>query len=133
MNGLQTPSKFDLRHTESRVVFDICDCSLNKQYSFYKLSKEQAKKFIDRLCYIKKMNWKKFASLPRETGITVEKPNSESFNMIDTQNTSERKLVEKFYFHFRVGKTSTFRIFGYQLNEFFCLTHIDYNGKFHHP
>ena len=32
MDELETPTKFDLQYTESKVIFSICDCSLNKKY-----------------------------------------------------------------------------------------------------
>ncbi len=132
MDDLLAPAKFDLRFAESKILFLICDCSLNKKYSFYSLSREQAEQFIDRLKHIEKMTWKQLISLPRDSGLTPEKPGTESFGMIDEQNTSERKLVEQYYFHFRVEQRGLFRIFGYQRDQFFCITHIDYNGKIHH-
>lgn len=128
----QAPSKIDLRHTESRVVFSICDCSLNKNYSFYGLSREEATQLIKRLRHIEKMTWGQLISLPRESGLTPEKSGLGSFDMIHNQNSSEQKLVEQYYFHFRVEQKGLFRIFGYQRGQFFCITHIDPNGKTHH-
>lgn len=128
-----TPSKIDLRHAESRVVFSICDCSLNKNYSFYGLNRTEAAKFINKLQHIEKMTWRQLASLPREKGITPEKPASESFNMICEQDFSEQGLTnEKYYFHFRIEQVGLFRIFGYQKDQLFCITHIDRKGKIHH-
>lgn len=128
----QTPSKIDLRHTESRVVFSICDCSLSKNYSFYGLSREEATKLIKRLQYIEKMKWGQLISLSRESGLTPEKSGSDSFSIIHDQNSSEQKLVEQYYFHFRVEQKGLFRVFGYQKGQLFCITHIDPNGNIHH-
>lgn len=131
MDGL-TPSKIDLNHAESRVVFAICDCSLDKRYSFYCLNREQATILLKRLRHIEQMTWRQFVSLPRESSLTAEKPDTDSFKMIDDQNTCEKKFLEKFYFHFRVEQKGLFRIFGYQKDQFFCITHIDCQGKIHH-
>ena len=30
MDELDTPTKFDLQYTESKIIFSICDCSLGK-------------------------------------------------------------------------------------------------------
>jgi len=128
----ETPTKFDLRQTESKVFFNICDCSLDKKYSFWKLSREQAEKFLKRLKHIEKLTWGQWISLPRESGLTLEKSGTESFGMIDEQNTCERKFVEQYYFHFRVEQKSLFRVFGYQRDQFFCITHLDFNGILHH-
>ena len=132
MDELGIPSKFDLRYTESKVIFTICDCSLDKKYSFYSLEKEQAKRFIHRLRHIEKMTWKQWVNLPRESGVTPEKSGTESFGMIDEQNTSGRQIVEQYYFHFRVEQKGLFRVFGYQKDQFFCITHLDFDGRVHH-
>ena len=132
MDELETPTKFDLQYTESRVVFSVCDCSLDKKSSFYGLSREEATKFLKRLQHIEKLTWGQLASLSHKNGVTAEKPNSENFDLIDGQNSSERKLVEQYYFHFRVEETGLFRVFGYQRGQFFCITHIDPDGKINH-
>ncbi|MDO8590505.1 MAG: hypothetical protein Q7R65_00835 [bacterium] len=132
MDELETPTKFDLQYTESKVIFSICDCSLNKKYSFYNLSREEATKFLKRLRHIEKLTWSQFTSLPRESGVTTEKPTSENFALIHNQNSSERKIVEQYYFHFRVEQTDLFRVFGYQRGQFFCITHIDPDGNINH-
>ena len=132
MDEIITPSKIDLRYAEEKVIFLICDCSLHKNYSFWNLTKEQAEDFIKRLRHIEKLTWSQFSNLPRESGITPEKQNTDSFNMIHEQNTSPEKLVEQYYFHFRVEQKGLFRVFGYQKRQFFCITHIDCAGKIHH-
>jgi hypothetical protein len=132
MDELETPTKFDLQYTEFKVVFSICDCSLDKKCSFYNLSREDATKFIKKLQHIEKLTWGQFASLPRKNGLTTEKSDSENFNLIHAQNSSERKIVEQYYFHFRVEQIGLFRVFGYQRCQFFCITHIDPDGKINH-
>ncbi len=132
MDGLETPSKIDLRFAEHKVLFLICDCSLDKKYSFYNIGRQDAEEMIYRLRHLEKMTWKQLAALGRKDGLTVEKPDSESFSMIDAQNTSASKFMEKYYFHFRVEKIDKFRIFGYQNQQYFCITHIDPSGKIHH-
>lgn len=129
----QTLSKTDPRHSESRVVFYFCDCSLNKKYSFYGLDKEKATRLIDKLKHIEKMEWKQFSNpSQRRNGLTPEKKESESFNMIHDQNSSEKQFFEQYYFHFRIEQTGLFRVFGYQRDQFFCITHIDPGGLIHH-
>jgi len=126
-------SKIDLSYPESRVAFSFRDCSLDKKYSFYELGKEKAKKLITRLGHIEKMTWRQLVGLLREEGLTPEKPNSPSFEMIDNQNSSGQKISgEKYYFHIRIEEAGLFRVFGYQEGPFFCITHIDPNGKIHH-
>ena len=129
MDELNPPSKIDLRYAEEKIVFVICDCSLQKHYSFYGLSREEATKLIAKLKYIENYTWKQFANLDRTNGLTSEKPNTASFNMIHEQNSSVGKLVAQYYFHFRVEKADLFRVFGYQKNHYFCITHIDPDGK----
>lgn len=129
----QTPSKIDLFHADSRVVFSICDCSLNKNYSFYNLGREKGTKLINRLRYIEKLTWKQFASLPRKNGLTQETSGSDSFNTISAQDSSEQQMAGvRYYFHFRVEETGLFRVFGYQKGQFFCITHFDPDGRIQH-
>lgn len=132
MDDGETPTKFDLQFAEHKVCFSICDCSLDKKYSFWCLDREQATKFIDKLRHIEKLTWKQLASLPRKNGLTSEKQGSPNYDLIHGQNTSERKIVEQYYFHFRVEQTGLFRIFGYQEAQFFCITHIDPDGRINH-
>ena len=128
-----TPSKIDLRHADSRVAFSICDCSLDKNYSFYGLSREEATKLIKRLQHFEKMTWRQLVGLNRKKGLTSEKVGSPNFNMIDAQNSSEQRISgEKYYFHIRIEQTGLFRVFGYQKGQLFCITHIDPKGKINH-
>ncbi len=129
----QTPSKIDLRHAESGVVFSFSSCSLNKNHSFYSLSREEATKLIKRLRHIEKLTWKQLAGLPRKNGLTPEALESENFEMIKAQDSSEQQLVgERYYFHLRIEETGLFRVFGYQRGQLFCITHIDPDGKLNH-
>lgn len=133
MDETESPRKFDLRYAETKVRFSICDCSLDKKYSFWRLDdKEQAKRFIEKLKHFEKLTWVQFAALPRKNGLTTEKPGSQNFDLIHTQNTSESQLVEQYYFHFRVEQVNLFRVFGYQRGQLFCITHIDPHGKINH-
>lgn len=132
MNEFEASSKIDLRYSDEFVAFRISDCSLDKSYSFYKLTREQAERLIQRIRHVEKMTWRQLSGLSREDGITTEKPSSESYSLIDQQNTQAEKLFEKYYFHLRIEKVGLFRIFGYQCGVFFCITHIDYQGKIHH-
>ena len=132
MDELETHTKSDLQYAETKIRFSICDCSLDKKYSFWCLNKEQATKFLNRLRHIEKFKWKEFANLPRKNGVTPEKSGSPNFNLIHAQSTYEGNLVEQYYFHFRVEQTGLFRVFGYQREQFFCITHIDPSGKINH-
>lgn len=127
-----TPTKYDFRYAEELIVFSLCDCSLDKRYSFWKLSdKEDAKRFRDRLACIEQLTWKQFMAYDRVDGITCEIPGSDSYKMISQQDTSGQ-IVDKHYYHFRVEKAGTFRVFGYQKGATFCITHIDRDGVLHH-
>ena len=128
----KTPSKIDLQYTEHKVVFLISDCSTNKDFSFWKLQRVQAENLITRLRHFEQMNWAQFSNLPRENGITQEKPGTKSFEMIHEKNTSAEKITEQYYFHFRVKQGDLFRVFGYQKKQFFCITHLDRDGSVHH-
>jgi len=128
-----TPSKIDILHAESKVFFYFCDCSLNKKYSFYNLNKEESTKLIKKLKHIEQMTWKQWASLDRKNGLTKEIEGTNSFDMIQAQDSSEQQLAGvRHYFHFRIEQTNLFRIFGYQRGHFFCITHIDPSGDIHH-
>ena len=132
MNDFSTSTKIDLEYAEEKVCFSICDCSLDKKYSFYCLGKEQAKRFIEKLKHVEKMTWKQLSALRRDTGLTTEKIGSSNFDLIHEQSSYEGKLMEQYYFHFRVELRGLFRVFGYQKRQFFCITHIDPNGKINH-
>lgn len=128
-----TPSKIDLNHTDERVIFNFCDCSLDKKHSFYNLAKEEATKLIKKLCHIEQMTWRQWSSLPRKEGLTPEISGTKSFKMIKERDSSEQQLAgERYYFHFRVEKNGKFRVFGYQKGQLFCITHIDPEGRIHH-
>ena len=123
--------KIDTQYENEQVCFLFNNCSLDKRYSFYALNKEQAKQLLDRINYISNMTWKQFANLPREQGLTPERHNSDSFNLIHQQNVSGDKIVEQYYFHFRIKQSEPFRAFGYQYQQFFCVTHLDSKGRVH--
>lgn len=130
---LHAKDKIDLLHAEERVVFYFCDCSLNKNHSFYSLKREEATKLIKKLKHIEQMTWKQWASLDRKNGLTPEIEKTDSYNMISAQDSSEQQLAGvRYYFHFRIEQTHLFRVFGYQKRQFFCITHIDPNGRIHH-
>lgn len=124
-------TKFDFEYSEKNVYFLISHCSLNKKYSF-SLNHEQVTKFLKRLREIEQSTWKTFSQLPRKGGLTVEKKQSRSFDLIDDVNVSGDKELNKYYFHFRVEKNGKFRVFGYQYKKFFYITHIDPKGSIHH-
>ncbi len=129
-----TSKRIDFNYSDHGVVFSIRDCSLDGKYSFWKMDKKEAERLIKRLGYFENMTWRQFSALPREKGITKEKKNTESFEMIKNQDSSTKKIAgETYYFHFRVsGTKKTFRVFGYQERHFFCITHIDREGRIHH-
>ena len=41
-------------------------------------------------------------------------------------------FAKQYYFHFRIEQNGKFRVFGYQKEQFFCITHIDRKGEIHH-
>lgn len=132
MDEAEVPTKFDLQYAEHKVRFSIRDCSLDKKYSFWCLDRRQAEKFLYRLRHIEKLKWKEFASLSRKNGVTTEKNDSPNFDLIHSQSTCMSKITEQYYFHFRVEQVGLFRVFGYQHEQFFYITHIDPDGKINH-
>ena len=125
-------NKIDLQYAEESVRFSIANCSIDKKYSFWSITKEEAKKLVKKLAHFETMNWKQTAALPRENGLTSEKRGSESFSLIDNQNSNKDKMLEQHYFHLRIEPRGLFRIFGYQRMSIFYITHIDPKGKIHH-
>ena len=130
-DGIST--KIDMQYAEDKPVFLFCDCSLNKKYSFWNIQRVEAEKLIRKLKMFKQLTWNQFANLPRSKGLTPENSGSESFGMIDEQNTSLEKTMGQYhYFHFRIEEDGLFRVFGYQNMHYFCITHIDPKGIIHH-
>lgn len=126
-----TPTKIDLAHAAKYVVFKITDCCTGRHYSLAGLSNEEAERLTNRLAHFEQLTWGQLAGLPRENGLTSENPDSGSFRMIDEENTCPKKLVEQYYFHIRIEPRGTFRVFGYQFEHYFCITHIDPDGRIH--
>ena len=133
-----TSPKIDLQFKNEKVRFSISSCTTDKKHSFYTLTKQEAEQFIKRLQYLEQYTWSQFANpAKREDGLTTEKPNLKSFDLIDQQNKDYLLdqiyfREDKYYFHFRVGKLGLFRVFGYQYKQFFYITHLDPKGKIHH-
>lgn len=125
-------TKIDIQYADQNVVFGITNCCSDKKYSFWHLERTQAEEFLSRLKYFEKMNWRQLGALQRDIGLTPEIPDSKTFKMIDNQNTMESKLIEKYYFHFRVKQNNLFRVFGYQNKNIFYITHIDPKGELQH-
>ncbi len=125
-------SKIDLKYADENVAFRISDCCTNSNYSLSKLSRVEAKELVESLKEKERKTWKQLSSAPRNTGITPEKINSKSYNMIDEENSSPSKITgEKYYFHLRTKATGVYRIFGYQWGKYFFITHIDTKGRIH--
>ena len=130
--NFDTPTKIDIQYADEHVLFDISDCTLNKKYSLCNLKRDDLKKFVSKLQYYRKLTWRKFGDNDRATGLTKERPGTESCNMIDGENSRPEKVVKRYYFHFRIGSQhSTFRVFGYQHKNAFCITHPDLKGAIH--
>lgn len=125
-------SKIDLEFAESNVVFGISHCCPDKNYSFWGLNRIEAEELIKKLAYIEQMTWKQLSALPRENGITPEIPGSKTYSMIDNLNDSGTKMIERYYFHFRVKQKELFRVLGYQYKNIFYITHLDTKGVLHH-
>lgn len=120
-------TKIDIVYNNYNVLCLLSSCSTNKKYSLHQLDATQAKAFINKLLQIEEMTWKQLAGLPPENGLAPEIINSESFEMI---KSCDRHIVEGepcYYFHLRVSLK--FRIFGYQHEQYFYITHIDKNHK----
>ena len=132
MMSTEAQTKIDLEFADSSVVFGISSCSSHKKHSFWVLVRIEAEEFLGKLRYFEQMTWKQFGALPRENGLTSEIQGTGSYNMIDQQNNSASKLVERRYFHFRVKQKSLFRVLGYQYKNIFYITHLDPKGILHH-
>lgn len=127
--SIDVSTKIDLQFADYNVVFGISSCSSDKKHSFWKLDRVQAEELLNKLKYFEKMTWRQFGALPRELGLTPEIDGTSAHKMIDSQDRTEAKLIEKRYFHFRVKKTSLFRVFGYQYKNVFYITHLDPKGE----
>ena len=79
------------------------------------------------------MTWNQLANSSRKNGLTPEGVGSPNYEMIKAQDSSEQQIAgERYYFHLRIEETGLFRVFGYQQKQFFCITHIDPQGKINH-
>ena len=82
-----TSPKIDLQFQNEKVRFSISSCTTDKKHSFYSLTKQEAEQLIKRLQYLERYTWSQFANpVDRKNGLTIEKPNSNSFNLIDQQD-----------------------------------------------
>ena len=132
---MNTPTKIDLEFKDQAVRFAISSCSTDKKYSFYSLQRKDAEHLVKQLQYLEKYTWAQWLGLRREEGgLTVER--DASWRLINEQNKdllidSSYFQDKKYYFHFRADKSGTFRVFGYQYKQFFCVTHLDPKGKVH--
>lgn len=127
-----TSTKIDLRYAEENVAFRISDCCTKRKYSLSKLSRDEAKELIEALKEKENKTWKQLSSAPRNTGITPERVGTLSYEMIDEENSSLDKIAgKKYYFHLRTKATGVYRIFGYQREKYFFITHIDTRGEIH--
>lgn len=132
-NIVASATKIDTDFINEKVQFLFTRCSLDKKYSFYSLTKEEAQQLVQRLLHLEQISWGEFQALDRRNGLTPEYKHSASFEMINEQNTDSKQYPEiyKHYFHFRVKQSSPFRVFGYQYKQFFCVTHLDPKGRVH--
>lgn len=81
------------------------------------------------------LTWKEFVNLPREKGVTKERPGSVTYNLISEQKECYEGPTlgdDDYFYHFRVKDGTLFRVFGYQNRDMFCITHFDVSGDFHH-
>lgn len=132
MDNIAPSTKIDLRYANEDIAFRISDCCTKNKYSLSKLSRNEAKEFVNSLKEQEKKTWKQLSANLRNTGLTSERPNTNSYQMIDEENSSPSKITgEKYYFHFRTKATGVYRVFGYQWKKYFFITHIDTKGKIH--
>lgn len=87
---------------------------------------------LQRLQHLEELTWKQVSVLSRGKGLTPEKPDSDSHKLILEEDPNGRLTGEKYYFHFRVDQSGQpFRVFGFQSENIFYITHFDPKGKIH--
>ena len=121
---------YDFKYAECLVVFSFEHCYRGKKYSRKSLDLNQLKMLKDRLNEIEQQTWGELMKKGKTTGVRKEKNGSSSWKMINKLRPTQ--LSSDYFFHFRVGGKSAFRVFGYQYHEVFFITHIDPKGKIHH-
>lgn len=139
MDG-ENVTKIDFGYADHKIRFSLRSCCTKKKYSTASVDRTAIAALSKRLMHLEdKYTWKQLSSEDRNKGLTPETKNSESYNEIDAcREECERDfgLNEKHYFHFRVKDGSAelgkFRVFGYQKEDMFCITHFDVKGAFHH-
>ena len=114
-------------YVEARIVFSLRYLSKND-----KINKKKLVKDIDILYrkfdFIQFKTWKNWTSTPKENGISFEKPDHKTFEMVNTAVMNDQREKNK-PFHFRINQK--YRVFGIQIAEFCMITHIDPNHKYH--
>lgn len=125
-------TKYNQDFGDKKVTFTISHCSYHKKYTLSCLDIKDSERFIKKLKHIEQLTWHQFGNYTRDVGVTPEIENSESFNLIYEQDDRPDKDIEKYYFHFRIEASGTFRVFGFQNKEKFCITHLDAKGSLHH-
>jgi hypothetical protein len=133
-------TKIDIAHADSQVRFSLRSCSTKKKHSTMSVDRSALAVLSKRLMHLEdKYTWRQLAAEKRNKGLTSETKGSKSYNEIhECRENCEGSfgLDEDYYFHFRVKDGSPefgkFRIFGYQKDDMFCITHFDVKGLFHH-
>ena len=123
-------TKIDLEFADALIVFRIGSCTSDKKLTLSNLEKSECEKFLKRINFFETMTWKNILARPREDGITLEKHETDSYKMIQEQDSREGKdFLANYYFHIRVDQK--IRVFGYQDRYYFYITHIDTNHSVH--
>ena len=126
-------TKIDLRYKEENVYCLFSSCSTDKKWTLYTLNGDNIKILIERLKHLEKLTWGQLANpSQRGLGLTVEKQNSNTFEMIEQQDRHTVGVEAQHYFHIRVKQRDPMRLLGYQYRQFFCITHIDSGGNLYH-
>ncbi len=123
--------RYDLKYAKHKIVFSETYCHRGK-YSRKSLDENQKAMLDDRLKHIEGETWETFMSKGEKSGVTPERKGSKSYKKINEYKSKASSLPsDDYFFHFRVGAASVFRVFGFQYRHEFCITHIDPKGKIH--
>ena len=116
---------------EQKIRFSLKNCDTGKHYCISTVASD--KKILadlyKRLGYFEDITWGTMRTLPRESGISIEKKDS-------TNHKEMTKAFNEFdtFGHFRVNSKAknTFRVFGAMRSDLFYILRFDVDGAMNH-
>ena len=99
---------------------------------YKKLKGDERKKLDKRLNDLCSNKWRELVNTNRERGLTPERKDYHMHGEIKGRSDVSHPENQLYPFHLRVPSISrVFRVFGYQYEDTFYITHIDPNHKKH--